>query len=73
MDLSAFYSQFREETAENIRALSDGLLALEAEADEVARRAQIDRVFRAIHTVKGSARMLGFEQVGRLAHAWRAC
>ena len=69
MDLSAFYSQFREETAENIRALSDGLLALEAEADEAARRAQIDRVFRAIHTVKGSARMLGFEHVGRLAHA----
>jgi len=69
MDLSAFYSQFREETAENIRALSDGLLALEAEADEAARRAQIDRVFRAMHTVKGSARMLGFEHVGRLAHA----
>ena len=69
MDLSAFYSQFREETAENMRALSDGLLALEAEADEAARRAQIDRVFRAMHTVKGSARMLGFEHVGRLAHA----
>ena len=69
MDLSAFYSQFREETAEHIRVLGDGLLALEGEADEGARRAAIDRVFRAMHTVKGSARMLGFEEVGRLAHA----
>lgn len=69
MDLSGFYSQFREETAENIRALGDGLLALEVEADEGARRAHIDRVFRAMHTVKGSARMLGFEAVGRVAHA----
>jgi two-component system chemotaxis sensor kinase CheA len=69
MDLSAFYNQFRDETAENVRALSDGLLAIEAETDEAARRGHIDRIFRAMHTVKGSARMLGFEPVGRLAHA----
>lgn len=69
MDLTSFYNQFREETTENIRALGDGLLALESEADEGARKATVDRIFRAMHTVKGSARMLGFEAVGRLAHA----
>jgi two-component system, chemotaxis family, sensor kinase CheA len=69
MDLTAFYSQFRDETAENIRVLNEGLLALESldpGADE--RRAYIDAIFRAMHTIKGSARLLGFEPVGRVAH-----
>ncbi|RRR65537.1 MAG: hybrid sensor histidine kinase/response regulator [Candidatus Viridilinea halotolerans] len=69
MDLSSFHNQFREETTENIRILGEGLLALENEQDEAKRKATIDRVFRAMHTIKGSARMLGFEPVGRLAHA----
>lgn len=68
MDLSAFYNQFREETVENVRVLNDGLLAIEQGSEEQDRRAIIDRIFRAIHTIKGSARMLGFETVARLAH-----
>src|SRR5689334_13389099 len=69
MDLTAFYSQFRDETAENIRILNAGLLVLEAlgpGADEA--REHIDAIFRARHTMKGAARMLGFDQVGRVAH-----
>lgn len=69
MDLSAFHNQFREETAENVRVLSDGLLAIERAPDMAARREILDRVFRAVHTIKGSARMLGFTLVGGLAHA----
>jgi two-component system chemotaxis sensor kinase CheA len=69
MDLSAFYNQFHEETTENIRVLGAGLLALETLGDVGHRRAELDRIFRAVHTVKGSARMLGFELIGRLAHA----
>ncbi len=69
MDLTSFYNQFREETTENMRVLGDGLLTLEGAEDEAVRRAAIDRIFRAMHTIKGSARMLGFEAVGRLAHA----
>jgi two-component system chemotaxis sensor kinase CheA len=69
MDLTAFYSQFRDETAENIRILNEGLLVLEALGpDADGRREHIDTIFRAMHTIKGSARMLGFEQVGRVAH-----
>ena len=71
MDLSSFYNQFREETSENLRILSDGLLALEQNPglEDPTAREQLDRVFRAMHTIKGSARMLGFEAIGRLAHA----
>ncbi len=65
-DLSAFWGQFREETEENVRAIIDGLLALEAQP---ADRGTIDAVFRAAHTIKGSARMLGQVDTGRLAHA----
>ncbi|MCX7790632.1 MAG: hybrid sensor histidine kinase/response regulator [Chloroflexaceae bacterium] len=69
MDLAAFHQQFREEAIENVRVLQDGLLALETEADADQRRATVDRIFRAMHTIKGSARVLGFEPVSRLAHA----
>ncbi len=69
MDLAAFHQQFREEAAENVRVLQDGLLALETEADAGVRRATVDRVFRAMHTIKGSARVLGFEPISRVAHA----
>ncbi len=69
MDLSSFYDQFRDETSENLRIFSDGLLLLERLApDDPAAREQINAVFRAIHTIKGSARMLGFSEIGRLAH-----
>jgi two-component system chemotaxis sensor kinase CheA len=69
MDLTAFYSQFRDETAENIRILNEGLLVLEAlEPGAADRREHIDTIFRAMHTIKGSARVLGFDQVGRVAH-----
>jgi two-component system chemotaxis sensor kinase CheA len=70
MDLSKFYNQFREETTENVRVLNDGLLALEQVADttEPDARAHVDAMFRAVHTIKGSSRMLGFADIGRLAH-----
>ncbi len=70
MDLSKFYSQFREETGENVRVVSDGLLALEGMADQTTAEARthLDAMFRAVHTVKGSSRLLGFADIGRLAH-----
>lgn len=70
MDLSAFYNQFRDETAENVRILSDGLLVMEriANPSDPTYREQVDKIFRAVHTIKGSARLLGFETIGRLAH-----
>lgn len=69
MDLSSFYLQFRDETAENLRKISDGLSSLEtAQLADGERKATIDALFRAMHTIKGSARMLGLERVGQIAH-----
>lgn len=69
MDLSTFYHQFRDETAENLHRLADDLASLQAgQLDESERKSTIDAIFRAMHTIKGSARMLGFERVGQIAH-----
>ncbi|MCX7860402.1 MAG: hybrid sensor histidine kinase/response regulator [Chloroflexus sp.] len=69
MDLTGFYAQFRDETADNLRTLSDALLAIEGQTDESMRRSELDRAFRAVHTIKGSARMLGFDPIAQVAHA----
>lgn len=69
MDLTAFYSQFRDETAENIRVVNEGLVELEALSPHDANyRELVDAIFRAMHTIKGSARLLGFEDIGKIAH-----
>lgn len=70
MDLTRFYQQFREETTENIRKFTDGMLFIEQTGgiDDPGVREQVDAIFRAMHTIKGSARLLGFGAIGRLAH-----
>ena len=68
MDLSAFHNQFRDEAAENMRVISTGLLALESPLEAEERQEHVNTIFRAMHTVKGSARLLGFETAGRVAH-----
>lgn len=71
MDLSAFYSQFRDETVENIRSLNKAALAIDREGVTPGeRREHIDTMFRAMHTIKGSARILGFDQPAQIAHAF---
>ncbi len=70
MDMSRFYNQFREETSENIRIFGDGMLVLEKDTalSDPETREQLGAIFRAMHTIKGSARLLGFGAIGRLAH-----
>ncbi|HEU5089330.1 MAG TPA: Hpt domain-containing protein, partial [Roseiflexaceae bacterium] len=69
MDLTTFYIQFRDETTENLRVINAGLLALEANTLATDEHNQmIDAIFRAMHTIKGSGRMLGLDEIGRLAH-----
>src|SRR5687767_9935752 len=56
---------FRGQAAELLVALEEGLLALErAPQDDEALHA----VFRAAHTIKGDARIVGLEEVAHAAH-----
>lgn len=65
LDLTAFYGQFRDEAWENLNLLEQGLTALEAQPSDTAL---LDRMLRAVHTTKGSAKIMGFAEINRLAH-----
>ena len=67
MDVKAEYREaFGEEAAENLAEWEQSLLALETRPDDGE---QVNRMFRAIHTLKGSAGFLGFDGLQKVAHA----
>jgi two-component system chemotaxis sensor kinase CheA len=56
---------FRAEAQDLLIELDSALLALESEADDPTL---VHRVFRAIHTIKGSGATAGFAHLARFAH-----
>src|SRR6266480_8126873 len=56
---------FLTETTELLEKLDDDLVALEKTPDD---RDLLDRIFRSIHTIKGTAGFLGFELLIKVAH-----
>ncbi|MDH4440853.1 MAG: chemotaxis protein CheA [Rhizobium sp.] len=56
---------FRTEAAEQLEVIEAGLLDLTRNLDD---RAQIDAVFRGLHTLKGSGSMFGFDQLAAFTH-----
>jgi len=58
---------FQAESEEHLRILEDGLLALESEP---SNKALLEGVFRAAHSLKGNARMLGLREVEVAAHTF---
>ena len=63
--LDKFKSSFREEAEELLGQLESTLLELE---DAPSDTELLNAAFRAIHTVKGSAGMFGFEEIARFTH-----
>ncbi len=56
---------YRQEAAELLAELETSLLGLE---DEVRDDETIDAAFRALHTIKGSGSMFGFDDIAAFAH-----
>lgn len=56
---------FRQEAQDLLEQLESALLDLEETPDD---RELIDSAFRALHTIKGSGAMFGFEAVAKFAH-----
>jgi len=56
---------FREEACELLAELESSLLELEARPDD---RDLVDKVFRAMHTIKGSGAMFGFDRIAEFTH-----
>jgi chemotaxis protein histidine kinase CheA len=64
-DRSLFIGKFSAEAEEHLQKLNDGVLQLErgeTDADLIAE------ILRAAHTLKGSARMMGFKDINQVAH-----
>jgi chemotaxis protein histidine kinase CheA len=56
---------FLIEANEHLEFINDGLLTLEKHQDDLDL---VDKIFRAVHGIKGSAGMLGFSTISQLAH-----
>jgi two-component system chemotaxis sensor kinase CheA len=65
-DLQEILTIFKGETEEHLQKLNEGILALEKDP---GRKNLIEEVFREAHNIKGAARMIGFEEVEKLAHS----
>lgn len=56
---------FVVEASEHLQSINDDLLALEQQKDNINL---VDRLFRSVHGIKGSAGMLGLSVVSQFAH-----
>ncbi len=65
LDRSAFVNNFVEEAYENIRRVDDGVLKLKKDPQNAE---ELNAVLRALHTIKGSSRMLKFRGMEQIAH-----
>jgi two-component system chemotaxis sensor kinase CheA len=63
----ALLNEFVSEAREHLATVGDDLLALEKAAGDEAREC-LDRLFRAMHSVKGGASLVACRQIAALAH-----
>ncbi len=70
-DFMEFIEEFISESEEHINTINTNLLQLEKEFKETGEYSAeyINSIFRAAHTVKGLAGMLGFENIQEFTHA----
>lgn len=64
-DKSGIIEFFLVEAGDHLQNLNKGLLSLEKNPSDTA---MIDELFRAAHTLKGSAAMMGFQGISDVAH-----
>lgn len=65
LDKSEIIEFFLVEAGEHVQNLNTGLLSLEKHPGDTSL---IDELFRAAHTLKGSAAMMGFQGISDIAH-----
>jgi len=63
---------FRTEAQNDVATLNDGLLSLEGDTDAAAVDS-LDPLVRAAHSIKGAARIVGFDIAAKVSHAMEDC
>ncbi|MEN6430012.1 MAG: chemotaxis protein CheA, partial [Coriobacteriales bacterium] len=64
-DMSAYKDVFLSESAEYVQSITDGLLALENDPNDLE---PVETVFRGAHSLKGMAAAMGYEKTAELTH-----
>lgn len=64
-DMSAYRDVFMSESADYLQAITDGLLALEADPNDLE---PVESVFRGAHSLKGMAAAMGYSHTQELTH-----
>src|SRR4051812_10015127 len=67
-NLDAYRSIFFEEAQEHLATIEAHLLRLDPSDPGTPWTSELNAIFRAVHSVKGSAAMLGFEDMAALTH-----
>ena len=65
LDMSTFMGAFKEESQELVATVTEGLLKLEQTPDDTER---LKEIARAVHTLKGNARLMGLDKINQLTH-----
>jgi two-component system chemotaxis sensor kinase CheA len=65
-DMDVYLSVFLEEARENVQNLNDSLLSLENDKKNLEI---LNEIFRIMHTLKGMAGTLGFDELAKLCHS----
>ncbi len=65
MDVSQYLEIFIDETKEHLQTLSDQLMVLETEPENMDT---INEIFRAAHSLKGMAGTMGYKRMQKLTH-----
>jgi len=65
VDMDQYRVVFIEEARELLQSLTDSLLALEKEPDDLA---PVEECFRVAHSLKGMAATMGYDDISRLTH-----
>ncbi|NLI80166.1 MAG: chemotaxis protein CheA [Deltaproteobacteria bacterium] len=60
-----FLNEYIEEVREHLQELEESLLTLERDS---LQKKEIDRIFRAAHSIKGASAYMGFEHLAGLTH-----
>ncbi len=63
---SKFISKYLDELKENIQTVENGIINLKKNPDDSE---EINSVLRALHTIKGSSRMMDFPEMEKISHA----
>lgn len=64
-DVSRYLGLFLDEAEEQLQELDEGLVRLEQSKEDTNT---LNRVFRAVHTLKGSAASMGFDKMAQVTH-----